>query len=59
MFVKERGRKYVEKFFKDRKIQFFKILFRCWANYNYLKYYWIIDGPRYGVMIVRKNRKDF
>lgn len=25
---------------------------RCWANYNYLKYYWIIDGPRYAVMIV-------
>jgi hypothetical protein len=26
---------------------------KCWANYNYLKYYWIIDGPRYAVMIVR------
>jgi len=25
---------------------------QCWANYNYLKYYWIIDGPRYGVMII-------
>lgn len=25
---------------------------KCWANYNYLKYYWIIDGPRYGVMIL-------
>ncbi|CAF4840620.1 unnamed protein product [Rotaria sp. Silwood1] len=24
----------------------------CWANYNYLKYYWIIDGPRYAVMII-------
>jgi hypothetical protein len=27
-------------------------IFRCWANYNYLGYYWIIDGPRYAVMIV-------
>ncbi|CAF3993840.1 unnamed protein product [Adineta steineri] len=25
---------------------------KCWANYNYLKYYWIIDGPRYAVMII-------
>ncbi|CAF5101222.1 unnamed protein product, partial [Rotaria magnacalcarata] len=24
----------------------------CWTNYNYLKYYWIIDGPRYAVMII-------
>lgn len=27
---------------------------RCFYNYNHLKYYWIIDGPRYAVMIVRK-----
>lgn len=25
----------------------------CFNNYNHLKYYWIIDGPRYAVMIVR------
>jgi hypothetical protein len=25
---------------------------RCFNNYNHLKYYWIIDGPRYAVMIV-------
>jgi hypothetical protein len=49
MFVKERGRKYVLNFIeKQKKDQ----IFRCWANYNYLKYYWIIDGPRYAVMIV-------
>ena len=28
---------------------------RCWTNYNYLKYYYIIDGPRYAVMIVRQT----
>ncbi|CAF0786952.1 unnamed protein product [Didymodactylos carnosus] len=32
-------------FFKQRDRQ-------CWSNYNYLPYYWIIDGPRYAVMIV-------
>ncbi|CAF1124928.1 unnamed protein product [Adineta ricciae] len=26
---------------------------KCWANYNYLKYYYIVDGPRYAVMIFR------
>lgn len=26
---------------------------RCFNNYMHLKYYWIIDGPRYAVMIVR------
>ncbi|CAF0944543.1 unnamed protein product [Adineta ricciae] len=25
---------------------------KCWANYNYLKYYYIVDGPRYAVMII-------
>ncbi|CAF0881716.1 unnamed protein product [Adineta steineri] len=25
---------------------------RCFNNYNHLKYYWIIDGPRYAVMII-------
>ncbi|CAF4206956.1 unnamed protein product [Rotaria socialis] len=34
-------------------IMFFKERDRkCWTNYNYLKYYWIIDGPRYAVMII-------
>lgn len=28
---------------------------RCFNNYNHLKSYWIIDGPRYAVMIVRNN----
>ncbi|CAF0894100.1 unnamed protein product [Didymodactylos carnosus] len=25
---------------------------QCWSNYNHLPYYWIIDGPRYAVMII-------
>ncbi|UJR35050.1 hypothetical protein I4U23_027826 [Adineta vaga] len=25
---------------------------RCFYNYNHLIYYWIIDGPRYAVMII-------
>lgn len=25
---------------------------RCFNNYNHLSYYWIIDGPRYAVMII-------
>ncbi|CAF0921198.1 unnamed protein product [Rotaria sordida] len=25
---------------------------RCFINYNHLKYYWVIDGPRYAVMII-------
>ncbi|CAF3293019.1 unnamed protein product [Rotaria socialis] len=25
---------------------------RCFNNYNHLKYYWVIDGPRYAVMII-------
>lgn len=29
------------------------LTFRCFNNYMHLKSYWIIDGPRYAVMIVR------
>ncbi|CAF1028161.1 unnamed protein product [Rotaria sordida] len=25
---------------------------KCWSNYNYLKYYWIIDGPRYAINFI-------
>ncbi len=28
---------------------------RCFNNYNHLKYYWIIDGPRYAALIVSFN----
>lgn len=31
---------------------------RCWANYNYLNYYWLIDGPRYAVMIVGQSTRS-
>jgi len=57
MFVKERGRKYVFLNFIENKSIDLILYFRCWANYNYLKYYWIIDGPRYAVMILKNNLK--
>lgn len=31
--------------------------FRCFNNYMHLKYYWMIDGPRYAVMIVSDTPK--
>jgi hypothetical protein len=53
MFVNERDRKYVDVERHAHWDTFVRCLcWRCWANYNYLKYYWIIDGPRYFVMIV-------
>lgn len=53
MFVKERGRRSVTT--TSERAGSIECVIRCWTNYNYLKYYYIIDGPRYAVMIVRRT----
>ena len=27
-------------------------MFRCWFSYNLTPYYWILEGPRLGVIVV-------
>jgi hypothetical protein len=32
---------------------------RCWSGYNLSSYFWILEGPRFAVILVRMLKQEF